>query len=460
MHILNIKGKKIIIVLIILMAIISCKKYLAVKPDSKLTTLTTLSDLQAILDFTGDMNLQTTPSFGSASTDDYFLLESSYNALISSAQSIYTWNRTDYYFQNSWAKAYLAIYDANYCLDEIEKIPVTGQSILKWNNVKGSALFYRSYYFLGLLWDFAKAYDSSSSVSDPGIVLRLTPDFNVPSKRATVKECYEKVLQDAKSSISYLPDYSLNVLRPSRAAAYGLLARAYLSMRVYDSAYKYSGMCLQLNRSLIDYNGDGDINGSIDANIPFFRFNKETIFYTEMNTNDLINSASRAKIDTVLYDSYDSNDLRKVAFFRPSAGYSRFKCIYSESTSQYFTGIATDEIYLDRSESAFRTGKISEATDALNTLLGKRYKSGTYIPFTDLQGEEGLQIILKERRKELLMRGLRWIDIKRLNKEGGNIVLKREIGGQSYSLQPNANYYALPLPADVIKASGIAQNER
>ncbi|MGN6803993.1 MAG: RagB/SusD family nutrient uptake outer membrane protein, partial [Ginsengibacter sp.] len=100
------------------------------------------------------------------------------------------------------------------------------------------------------------------------------------------------------------------------------------------------------------------------------------------------------------------------------------------------------------------------ATDALNTLLGKRYKSGTYIPFTDLQGEEGLQIILKERRKELLMRGLRWIDIKRLNKEGGNIVLKREIGGQSYSLQPNANYYALPLPADVIKASGIPQNER
>jgi hypothetical protein len=179
-----------------------------------------------------------------------------------------------------------------------------------------------------------------------------------------------------------------------------------------------------------------------------------------MNTNDLINSASRAKIDTFLCASYDSTDLRKVAFFRPSAGYSRFKCIYSESTSQYFTGIATDEIYLDRSESAFRTGKISEATSALNTLLSKRYKSGTYIPFTDLQGEEGLQTILKERRKELLMRGLRWIDIKRLNKEGANIVLKREIAGQYYSLQPNANYYALPLPADIIKASGIEQNER
>jgi hypothetical protein len=51
------------------------------------------------------------------------------------------------------------------------------------------------------------------------------------------------------------------------------------------------------------------------------------------------------------------------------------------------------------------------------------------------------------------------MDIKRLNKENANIVLVRKIEGQAYTLQPNANYYALPLPADVIKASGIPQNE-
>src|SRR5690242_15745364 len=220
MHTINHRRTSLIMASIILTAIISCKKYLDIKPDSKLSTLTTLSDLQAILDFTNDMNLQTTPSFGSASTDDYFLLESAYDRLIKSAQTIYTWNRTDYYLQNSWSKAYLAIYDANYCLDQIEKIPITEQTKSSWNNVKRSALFYRSYYFLGLLWDFAKAYDSSSSGSDPGIVLRLTSDFNIPSQRASVKECYLKVLQDAKSSISYLPDYPLNVLRPSRTAAY------------------------------------------------------------------------------------------------------------------------------------------------------------------------------------------------------------------------------------------------
>jgi starch-binding outer membrane protein, SusD/RagB family len=63
-----------------------------------------------------------------------------------------------------------------------------------------------------------------------------------------------------------------------------------------------------------------------------------------------------------------------------------------------------------------------------------------------------------ERRKELTMRGLRWIDIKRLNKEGAGIVLKRLIGDKTYTLQPNDPRYALPLPADIILNTGMQQN--
>jgi|SRR6185312_8755981 len=440
--------------------IVSCKKYLEIKPDSKLAVPTSLSDLQAILDFTKDMNLQSTPGFGSSSADNYFLLESTYNTFTTEARKIYTWNRGDYYFQNSWAKAYLPIFDANYCLEQIGEIPVTPDSKLQWENVKGSALFYRSYYFLGLLWDFSKAYDSASYDKDPGIVLRLGADFNVPSVRASVKECYDRVVLDTKLSLTYLPDYPIHVMRPSKCAAYGLLARAYLSMRIYDSAFKYANLCLQLNHELIDYNGDADINGKISADVPFKRFNKETVFYTEMNQNDLLNTPSRAKIDTLLYSMYDSNDLRKTAFFKLSTGYYRFKSIYTGGTSQYFSGIATDEIFLIKAECEARKGNISEAINDLNTLLIKRWKSGTFIPLSVTDDSEALHMVLDERRKELLMRGVRWIDIKRLNKENANITLVRKIGGETYTLEPNANYYALPLPADIIQASGIPQNER
>jgi starch-binding outer membrane protein, SusD/RagB family len=450
---------QILIIILIVSGFTSCRKYLEKKTDNALTVPATLADLQGILDYSNDMNIQSTPGFGESSADDYFISQSDYESYTIESQKIYTWNRGDYNFQNSWSRAYIPVFNANFCLDQIDKMPITDHSKLQWNNVKGSALFYRSYYFLGLLWDFSKAYDSASYNNDPGIVLRLTSDFNTPSKRSTVKECYDQVIQDAKESVSYLPDNAINLLRPSKIAAYGLLARAYLSMRIYDSAFKFATLCLQMNARLIDYNGDPEINGSIKANVPFKKFNKETIFYTEMDQDDLFNNSWIAKIDTLLYSGYDSNDLRKTAFFVPANNYYKFKCIYTGDISYYFTGIATDEIYLIKAECEARNGNIQKAMDDLNTLMIKRWKSGTFVPFIAPNRTEALKIISIERRKELLDRGLRWIDIKRYNKDGANIILSRKIKGQTYTLQPNANYYALPLPADIIKATGIPQNQ-
>lgn len=453
-------NKKAVMIIFLLLAIvsgfISCKKYLELKPDSKLAVPTTVNDLQAILDYTNDMNLQTTPGFGASSTTDYFLSDADYNTYPLATQKVYYWQRGEYNFINDWSKGYHAIFNSNYCLEQIEKVSPDGTTA--WNNVKGSALFYRSFYFMHLLWDYAKAFDSSSYNKDLGIVLRLGSDFNVPSVRASVKECYDRVIEDAKSSLDYLPDYPLEVLRPSKGAAYGLLANAYLSMRMYDSAFRYSALYLQLNNELIDYNGDPDINGDIANGVPFKKFNKETIFYTTMNS-DLLNNSWIAKIDTVLYAMYDSNDLRKTAFFMPADNYFKFKCIYTGDIYYYFTGIATDEMYLVKAECEARQGIVGAAMDDLNTLLVKRWKAGTFVPLTASNADDALQIILTERRKELIDRGMRWMDIKRLNKENANIVLVRKIEGQTYTLQPNANYYALPLPADIIKASGIPQNE-
>ena len=457
------KNYRVIILLpvMVIAANLSCKKYLEKSPDDRLAVPQSVTDLQAVLDFTNVMNIYTTPGIGEASCDDYYLQESTYSSSIVTWQNLYTWQLGDYFFQNGWSKAYNAIYNANYCLDELKNTPPAPQLQDAWNNVKGSALFYRSYYFMHLLWEFAKAYDPASSNTDPGIVLRLGSDFNVPSKRASVKECYDRVIEDARLCAGYLPDHPVHVMRPSKSAAWGLLAKAYLSMRQYDSALHYATLCLGIDHDLIDYNGDPGINGSLSATVPFVRFNKEVIFYSEMNNNSFINSPTKAKIDTVLYAMYDSNDLRKTAFFRVYSGGYRFKCIYTGNITQYFTGIATDEIYLIKAECEARTGKIPEALEDLNTLLQKRYSNATpYVAFTSDDPAAVLHKILQERRKELLMRGVRWIDIKRLNKENANITLIRNIGGQTYTLLPGASYYALPLPADIIQASGIAQNER
>ena len=449
----------LIVLLPLLIYTIACKKFLSEKPDSKLAVPTSLPHLQALLDFSTRMNLQRTPNFGEASSDDYFLLEATYASFPEENQQIYTWSRKEYLFQNDWSIGYEPVYNSNYCLELLETIPVTSANDAQWKNVKGSALFYRSYYFLNLMWVYAKAHDESSAGTDYGIVLRLSSDFNIPSLRSSVQDCYDRIIQDAKQAATYLPDHPLHTMRPSKAAAYGLLAKTYLSMRVYDSAFKYANLCLQLKNELIDFNGDVDINGDISSAVPFKRFNKETIFYTEMNTTYFINDPYYARVDTALYAAYDSNDLRKIAYYTPNNGYYEFKGNYTGDEFIYFTGIATDEVYLIRSECHARAGRIIEAMDDLNTLMIKRWNNTVpYPPFTAVDKADAIMKIVAERRKELHGRGLRWMDIKRLNKEGANITLKRIINGQAYILPPNSNYYALPLPADIIKLTGIPQN--
>jgi hypothetical protein len=120
-------------------------------------------------------------------------------------------------------------------------------------------------------------------------------------------------------------------------------------------------------------------------------------------------------------------------------------------------GLATDEMYLIRAETYARKGDKTSALADLNTLLAKRY-NGTFVQVTAVDANAALIRILLERRKELLLRGIRWIEIKRLNKEGANIIPKRKIGTLVFTLQPNANYYALPLPVDIIQLAGIPQN--
>ena len=163
-----------------------------------------------------------------------------------------------------------------------------------------------------------------------------------------------------------------------------------------------------------------------------------------------------ARVDSLLYSSYASDDLRKEAFFYQSFPGYTFKGSYSPY--QLFTGIATDEVYLMRAESYARLGDKDAALSDLNTLLVKRWRTGTFVPVAASTANEALGIILIERRKQLLFRNLRWMDIKRLNKEGANIVLKRIISGETYLLQPNDNKYALSLPADIINMTGMQQN--
>lgn len=447
--------------MIFLFTIISCNKYLEEKSNSSLVTPSTIEDLQALLDFPEYINFAT-PMFPEASCDDYFT-EDFYLDLFAGTNDefAYKWEKFDYKFPNDWSMSYRPIYYANLCSEMIDKIEKTPINQSDWDNLKGSALFLRAYYHLQLVWTFAKAYDENMATNDLGIVVRLTSDFNVPSVRTNVKGSYDQIIADAKASIDLLPVVPVQVTRPSKTAALGLLARTYLSMRKYDSAYKYSNLALGMKNDLLNYNDPTEVD--VNSESPFSQFNEEIVFYTQVNSSFLyIAINTLGMVDTVLYSLYNEHDLRRTAFFTPGGSYNTFKN-YNSGFDMY-SGISTNELYLIRAESLARGGNNNGVGDKdgalndLNELLQNRWESAFFAPLTAATAQEALDIILLERRKELLRRGLRWIDIKRLNKEGAVIVPKRIVKGNLFRLEPNDNKYALPIPNDIIEQSGIAQN--
>jgi len=452
--------KILFILLFVCISSLGCKKYLDAKPDDKLVVPDDLTSLQSLLDNGQYMNAAS-PSIGEASADDYYLNESNYNSLVTTVQQAYIWDlagRNDYNFGygGDWANLYFIVYNANLCLDELSGIQKTSQNSSAWDNLKGSALFFRGRSFLQLSWLYAKGYNKQTAATDLGVVLRKASDYNVPSKRASVEECYDQIISDLKTAVSLLPTAVEVALRPSKASAYGYLARTYLSMGEYDSAYTYANKCLQINNQLMDYN-DPDLV-DLSNPYPFKDLNKEVI-HENYDNNFVIYSImnKHGLVDSSLYNSYDENDIRKSAYFMNQDGAVSFYGSYKGGTA-FFTGIATDEIYLIRAECEARLEMVPDAMADLNSLLVTRWKSGTYVPYSAGTKQKALAIILKERRKELVLRDLRWCDIKRLNLAGESISIKRIIDGQEYELPPNDNRFALPLPTDIIDLTGMAQN--
>ncbi len=187
--------------------------------------------------------------------------------------------------------------------------------------------------------------------------------------------------------------------------------------------------------------------------------------YAETTGNGTTSTA--IAVDPVLIGLYETNDLRLSIFFGKNAlNNLNVKRGYIGAGIYTFTGLATDEVMLIKAECLARKGNFNSAMDVLNQLLVKRYKidpitkKSTYVDQTAVSIDDALNKVLIERRKELVWRGLRWHDLKRLNKEGANITLKRNVGGTEYLLPPNSPLYIFPIPDDEIALSGIKQNIR
>jgi len=453
-----------LLVLLLAGGLPSCKKYLDLKPDQSLVIPSTVADCQALL----DNNLVMNSSFPTTewAADNYYLTVKSWNGLSQvNDHNGYIWAANADLSEYQWQGGYEVVLYANQALKTLNGIPSDSASLA--GPVRGQALFWRafSFYLMAQLW--AQPYDAANASTSLGIPLRMTPDITEKSTRATVQETYDRIIGDLQQAVQLLPDVLpttyITKTRPSRAGAYAALARVYLTMEDYAHAGVYADSCLQVYSSLMDYN-QIPLDPYGYPSIPIY---KEEMILDAQSYGSAALSSSRAKVDSFLYASYDSNDLRKVLFFSPNTGTGnvgtyQFVGSYEQNVSNVqFCGLATDEVYLTRAECYARAGSTAAAMADLNTLLGARWKTGTYVMRTALGADDALVQVLTERRKELLFRSLRWTDLRRLNKDPRfATTLTRVLGGTTYTLPPKDPRYTMLIPSEVIRRMPMAQNPR
>jgi hypothetical protein len=434
------------------------KKEFLKTAGSNLSTIRTLADCKSLLNNKDLFN--ETPVLGEISSDQYYLNANAWQDLSRSEQNAYTWQVDIFEGQRNvpdYSIPYAQVYIANEVINALPPMRVSEVEKPEKNNIEGTALFLRAYAFYNLLQLFAMPYESTTASSDNGIALPLTPDINTVYARASMKASYDRVIADLLQAKKLLID---EVYRdqPSKPAVDAMLARVFLSMRDYAKAGDYADSCLQRYNKLMDYN---TLNPLVTFSIPYL--NDEILYNSNLiKSNGIILAIIKrnCRVDTTLYASYAANDLRKEVFFNIRTDkHPIFKSSYGGSLFP-FSGLATDEVYLIRAECKARAGDIQGALQDVNVLLVNRFKPGTFQPYSAASPQEALQLVMAERKKELVFRGLRFTDLRRLNKEGAGIELRRIANGRLYQLAPNDLRYTLPIPDDAIAGSQIVQNPR
>lgn len=432
----------------------SCaKEWLDVRSDKSIVVPATLQDADAILNNNSVLNISC-PNLGEISADDYIATEIQLESATPWEMNAYTWSErvfVDETGTNNWNSSYQKIYYANLALEVAEQADKEGVNLNLYKSVVGRAKFFRalSYYQLAQVFCLPYSVDNHDAL---GLPLREISALESVVQRANLQDTYNFIVRDLREAMDNLPETVEYQITPSKPATYALLARVYLLMDEFEKAFLYADSCLQMHGFLADYR-------SLDpsANFPFKRFNEEVLFDCSMAASNLI-SGSRINVSADLLNLYDEDDLRTSLFFRENNGIVNFRGSYYGSNT-HFAGLATDEVYLIKAESALRTGRSAIAQTTLSYFAEKRTEE--QIGETEMEDDELLERILLERRKQLVFRGIRWSDIKRLNRDPSTEkILYRDVNGKPYMLAPHDNRFALPIPDLAIELSGYKQNDR
>ncbi|MCH7408139.1 RagB/SusD family nutrient uptake outer membrane protein [Belliella sp. DSM 111904] len=446
--------RKHICIIAVTLLTLGCQGFLDEKPQKSLVVPSTLSDLQALMD-NELLLMNLSPGIPTILSDEYLLKEDILQSIAEpSERNGYVW-ADDLYESGTnvdWIGMYEQIFYANVVLETLETIERTQSNSVQYDQIKGSAVFYRAHAYFNLLTLFAAMPQDGVELEKYGLIFKESAAIENPPFRLSVSESYAFVEAQLQLAEGLLQEVNSFKTRPSKLAAKSILARFYLFQGEFSKAEDAAEYVLDRYNVLIDYH---QIDPS--AASTFIRFNNEVIYHS--NTIDYLSSFI-GEISPRLYDKYEHEDLRKSRFFNvdQSTGRVTFKGSYT-GLFTLFSGMTTAELYLILSECKIRNGSIQEGLELLNALRKNRYEASTFTEVSFTDPTESLREVFEERTRELVLRSLSWYDLRRLNHEPDfQRILTKEVGSKTYTLMPNDLYYILPLIDVEIQTYGLEQN--
>ena len=325
---------------------------------------------------------------------------------------------------------------------------------------KAEAKIYRAYDHFLLVNHYAKGYDPQTAATDGGICIMDKFDLEAQPSKSTVAQVYDFIQKDIEEALPYLQETPRDVYHPSLAFAYAFKAKVHLFKREIAKAKEAAEKSLSYNNKIFDMVAYSAQGGPTAVAVPAAN-NIEVLGYMYMTGFNEMNFGQLYVISPELRTLFGTNDARFNLFFNTTSTTNLDQgsntAYWGTQYTRFFyptVGMKTTEVYLMLAECYAREDKLTEAVNVLNTLRAKRILSGTVNLTVPATRKETMELVINERRKELMFGFNRFFDLKRLNTETEYAktitrvfpLVNKTVPQKTYTLQPNSKLYIVPFP--------------
>lgn len=364
--------------------------------------------------------------------DNCFISTNNYGRFL--AENAYTFSQSSGSASGIWSQAYYIILQANRII--YANVPADDNV----NHLKGEAYAIRGLSYLISVNFFGAPHTVNPNA--PGVPVVTIPTFvtggiRQEPERKTVAEVYEQIIADLDEAFKLIPEKSIDAKYHNTSSNYltkyavkALQARAYLYKGDYAGARDAALEVIQkggytLTRTESDYLAYWASNTPSTNKV-------ETIWELNMSLtsnnggNGLDHMYNQAGYGDLLankevYDLFSETDSRKKLMIDGMRRGGSQKAYINNKYTNTSSGdrdeakiVRLSEVILTLAESCAKTGDETKALQYLNQIA--RLRDPSFAGFTS-GGQQLIDDIVNERRKELAFEGFRLFDLLRLNRE-------------------------------------------